>query len=155
MGEDLERVGRAGRPEHLGRRHAVGVDDLPLRGVDHRIGDEARPAGQVLHGDHRGGREQVGLAGADQAGVEQFDEAQARIGREMPAVEAAQAVDRDRLGLDASPSPLAGPGSMRADLSSVASGVVKRDAAGGGLPACGELAGLVAIGVLVRGRQSP
>ena len=54
--------------------------------------------GQGGHSDHRGRRPQVALAGPDQALVEQFMEAQARIGVDVVAVEAAEAVDGDPVG---------------------------------------------------------
>ncbi len=65
------------------------VDDLPLGGVNHRIGDVARaPLGQRGAGHHRRGGADVALATADQPVAVQLVEAQARIGVNVPAIEA-------------------------------------------------------------------
>ena len=78
----------------------MGVDDLTLGGVDDRVGDVAGPAlGQGRQRDHRGGRTRIALACADQTLVAQFVEAQTRIGVNVSAVEAAQAVHRDGVGV--------------------------------------------------------
>ena len=130
----------------------MGVDDLPPGGVEYRVGDEPRAAHEMLHHDHRDGREQIRLARSDQARVEKLHEAQTRIGREVPAVEPAQAIDRDRLGLvffedgllrQVKPSRLLQRGVR----------IIEQDAAGRRLPARGKLPRLVAVRALTRSRQ--
>ena len=99
MGENLDRVFFTFRPERAIRGHAVGVDDLAVGDVDDRIGDETGAAArQVLQRDHRCRRDEIVLARADEALVAQLVEPQARVGMDMPAVESAEAVDRDRIG---------------------------------------------------------
>ena len=96
VGQDLEGIRRSGRAEGLVRSDAVGIDDLARGRVDDRVGDVSGPAvRQGGHGHHGRGRPDVALAAPDQALVDELVEAEAGIGVDMAAVEAAQAVDGD------------------------------------------------------------
>ena len=75
------------------------VDDLPLGGVNHRVGNVAGPALREDRARQHGrGGAHVALATADERLVVQLVEAEARIGMNVPAVESAEAIDRDAAG---------------------------------------------------------
>ena len=77
----------------------MGVDDLAIGNVNDRIGNEpGAPTRQVLESNHRRRRNQVVLASPYEPFVAQLVETQARIGMDVPAVESAKAVDRNRIG---------------------------------------------------------
>jgi len=138
--------------EHLRQRHAVGVDDVILRGVERRVGDVAGPARQqpAHQRAHRVVRH--GLADALATVVEDLHEAEARIRRQLPAAEAAQAVHRDavrrvflhqRQHREVDRAGLVDPFGRRLD-----------DLLGLLRPAAAPLGGLVAIDLLVKRRNS-
>lgn len=145
VGHDFPWVGRAGGAEHAVGGDAVGVDDLAFGGVDDGVGDEAgSAAGEVVDEEHRGGRADVAFAGADEAFVAEFVEAEAGVGVDVAAVEAAEAVDGDGVGVvvgeDFLHAEVHGGGGFEGGAGDV------EDFGGVLLPAVGDGAGLVLVG---------
>ena len=156
---DAEAVRLALGAEHLGRAHAMGVDDLVLRRVQGRVGDEAGPAGENSGHQHAERVVGHGLADALAAVVENLHESQAGIGRQLARGESAQAVHGHRVGavlleqLERGQVDAAGlvdrlrRGPARLDV------VARRECLGRLRPARGPLGRFVAIDLLVERLQ--
>ena len=97
-GPDAKPVRLPLRTEHFCRGHAMGVDDLILRGIQHRIGDVARPAGEDPGHEHAEGVVGHGFADALAAVVEYLPESQAGIGGQQARTESTQTIHCDRVG---------------------------------------------------------